>query len=76
MYKNSLLQTLNIRYPLVMAPMFLVSNTKMIKAAIEEGIMGCFPSLNFREEDKLDSVLKDLNEFLQSRKIPPRIFPE
>ncbi len=71
MYKNSLLQTLNIRYPLVMAPMFLVSNARMIKAAMEGGILGCFPSLNFREEEKLESVLKELNEFLQNRKGQP-----
>jgi nitronate monooxygenase len=36
----------------------------MIKAAIESKIIGTFPTLNFRDSAKLDSVLKELNTFV------------
>ncbi len=54
---------LGIRHPLVMAPMFLVSNEKMVEAAMRSGILGCFPSLNYRDADQLESVLISLNAF-------------
>lgn len=62
---------LNIRFPLIMAPMFLVSNEAMLKEAIEAGIMGCFPSLNFRNDASLKDILKNLNELLNQRKGMP-----
>lgn len=67
-YKNGFTETLNLRFPLVMAPMFLVTNVPMLKAGMEAGILACFPSLNFRKEGELDSVLKELNAFLATRK--------
>ena len=67
-FKNSFTEALHLRLPIVMAPMFLVSNPAMLKAGIEAGILACFPSLNFREKGELDSVLEDLNSFLASRK--------
>src|SRR4051794_23807621 len=67
-YQNELTRLLNIKHPLIMAPMFLVSNVAMIKAAMEANILGCFPSLNFRDERTLDEVLKELNIFLDARK--------
>jgi nitronate monooxygenase len=67
-FSNNLTRQLNISHPLVMAPMFLVSNFKMIKAAIEEGILGCFPSLNFRKENELSIMLQQLNDFMLTRK--------
>lgn len=62
-FENELTRTLGIRHPLVMAPMFLISNEAMIKAAMSAGILGCFPSLNYREPEKLDALLAALNEF-------------
>jgi nitronate monooxygenase len=47
--------------------MFLVTNEEMLKASMEAGIMGCFPSLNYRTEGQLDEVLKSLNKFLSAR---------
>ncbi len=52
----------NLKIPVVMAPMFLVSNLQMLKAAIDSGILGVFPTLNYRNEGELESVLKSLNE--------------
>jgi nitronate monooxygenase len=56
-----------IRFPVIMAPMFLVSNVPMMEAAIDNGIMGVFPSLNFREENKLNDVLSHLKAFQSAR---------
>lgn len=44
-----------------MAPMFLVSNVKMVLAAIESGITGVIPALNFRNDEELRVALKELN---------------
>lgn len=57
-----LTSALAIRYPVIMAPMFLVSNEKMVKAAMDNGIAGTFPSLNFRKEGELKQVLDQLNQ--------------
>lgn len=62
-FSNTFTQRCGIRYPLVMAPMFLVSNQEMIKSAIRAGILGCFPSLNFRKKGELAEVLAELNSF-------------
>jgi nitronate monooxygenase len=59
---QTLTQTLGIRYPLIMAPMFLVSNEPMMQAAIRSGIAGTFPSLNYRREGELPALLERLNE--------------
>lgn len=67
-FKNDLTVALNIRFPLVMAPMFLVTTVPMVKEAVSTGILGCFPSLNFRNEGELEGVLDDLNAFMSLRK--------
>lgn len=59
--KHKFLSDLKIKYPIIMAPMFLVSNEQMMLASIEEGVMGVFPSLNFREESKLSMIIDSLN---------------
>ena len=42
--------------------MFLVSNKDMLIAAMRSGIMGVFPSLNFRKDGELASLLEELNK--------------
>ncbi|SEW19999.1 nitronate monooxygenase [Chitinophaga sp. YR573] len=64
-----LTSALAIRYPIIMAPMFLVSNEKMVKAAMDNGIAGTFPSLNFRKEGELKTVLENLNKYMAT--LPP-----
>ena len=71
LFSNDFTKMLNLRYPLVMAPMFLVSNVAMLKAAIDEGILGCFPSLNFRNENELEEVLIEMNKYLSLHKGRP-----
>ncbi len=63
MSKTEMTDTLKIEFPLIMAPMFLVSNVEMLKAGMRSGIMATFPSLNFRKNSELDSVIKELNVF-------------
>jgi nitronate monooxygenase len=46
--KAALCTLLNIEFPVIMAPMFLVSNEKMIIEAINAGITGAIPALNYR----------------------------
>ena len=49
---------LGLRYPLVAAPMFLISNKEMIVAAAEAGILGAMPSLNARTAEAFEADLK------------------
>lgn len=58
--KTAFSSLLQIEFPIIMAPMFLVSNQKMVESAMDNGIMGTFPTLNFREEDQLEGILKAL----------------
>lgn len=69
--ENELTRMLNLRLPLVMAPMFLVTNELMVREAIGAGILGCFPSLNYRKEGELEGVLSRLNEFVRGREGQP-----
>jgi nitronate monooxygenase len=58
--RTALTQLLDIKYPIIQAPMFLVSNTAMVKAAMESGIAGCIPALNYRTLDELRAAIHDL----------------
>lgn len=59
MTKPSLTALLNINKPLIIAPMFLVSNTKMVIEAMNSGVAGCIPALNYRTLEELrESILE------------------
>lgn len=60
--KNRFTNDLTIDFPMIMAPMFLVSNLDMCLEAMRGGIAGTFPSLNFREAGQLEEILAKLNE--------------
>jgi nitronate monooxygenase len=51
---------LGIEFPVIMAPMFLVTNKEMLLAGMKSGIMSVFPSLNFRKTDELSTILDEL----------------
>ena len=53
---------LGIRYPIIMAPMFLVSNETMIIEAVKAGITGCIPALNWRTDETMRAGLKKIRE--------------
>ncbi|MBP9082138.1 MAG: nitronate monooxygenase [Bacteroidia bacterium] len=65
--KSSFCNQLGIRLPVIMAPMFLVTNEPMLKAALDSGIMGVFPTLNYRKEGELEALIKQLHDYKQSR---------
>ncbi len=55
-------EKLGIKHPLIVAPMFLVSNVKMVKSAYESGGIGCLPAQNFRTQEDFENALKTLTE--------------
>ena len=60
---TALTQMFNLRLPIIMAPMFLVSNEEMMKSAMRFGILGTFPTLNYRKENELQVLIANLYKF-------------
>jgi nitronate monooxygenase len=60
MTKPTLTALLNINRPLIMAPMFLVSNTKMVIEGMKSGVAGCIPALNYRTLEELRASVVEL----------------
>ena len=60
MRKESLTALLGIQHPIIMAPMFLVSNTKMVIEGMKSGVAGCIPALNYRTLDELRASVREL----------------
>ena len=53
-----------LRLPVIGAPMFIVSNPKMVIAQCTSGIVGSFPALNARPASLLDEWLHQITEAL------------
>lgn len=51
---------LGIQYPVIAAPMFLISNVKMTIAALNNGVTAAFPALNYRTEDQLRTAISEI----------------
>ena len=60
---TALTQMFNLRLPIIMAPMFLVSNEEMMKSAMRFGVLGTFPTLNYRKENELQDLIANLHKF-------------
>jgi nitronate monooxygenase len=56
--KIKLTDLLGIEYPIIMAPMFLVSNTQMIIEGLKAGVTGAIPALNYRSVDELREAIR------------------
>jgi len=56
----ALSKMLNIEFPVIVAPMFLVSNVEMIIASIKSGATGAIPALNYRTVDELRAAIKEI----------------
>jgi nitronate monooxygenase len=54
----------SLRIPVVGAPMFIVSNPKLVIAQCTSGIVGSFPALNARPAEMLDEWLHEITEAL------------
>ena len=62
MKKEQLTELLNIEYPIIMAPMFLVTNKKMMIEALNSGIAACIPALNFRNIEKFEKAINEIRD--------------
>lgn len=58
--KAKLCELLGIEFPVIMAPMFLVSDEKMIIEAIKSGITGAIPALNYRNTNDLRRAIRKI----------------
>jgi nitronate monooxygenase len=58
--KTQLTDMLGIDFPIIQAPMFLVSNTKMVIEACNSGITGCIPAMNYRSIAELRSAIQEV----------------
>ncbi len=54
----------NLRIPLIGAPMFIVSGPELVIAQCQAGIVGSFPALNARPQEKLEDWLLQIKEEL------------
>ncbi len=59
---TALTRMLNIKYPIIQAPMFLVSNVAMVTEAMKGGIAGCIPALNYRTLEELRAAVRELHK--------------
>ena len=64
----------SLELPVIMAPMFLISNPIMVIKACKSGIIGSFPALNARTNDILESWMKQIVDelALQKKKNPDK----
>jgi nitronate monooxygenase len=59
---KTLQELLGIEHPIIIAPMFLVSNVKMVTAAMQKNIAACIPALNYRTSEKLREAIQELHK--------------
>ena len=52
----------NVRYPIICAPMFLVSSVTMVAGATNAGGLGTFPALNYRPVERFTQALREIRE--------------
>ena len=53
-----------LRLPVIGAPLFIISNPKLVIAQCTAGIVGSFPALNARPASQLDEWLHEITEAL------------
>ena len=58
--RTRLTDMLHLEHPLIMAPMFLVSNVAMVKEGMRCGVAGCIPALNYRTLEELRAAIREL----------------
>ena len=57
-FSTELSRRIGLTYPIVAAPMFIISNKEMIVACAEAGILGTMPSLNARTSEGFEEDLR------------------
>jgi nitronate monooxygenase len=58
----TLQELLGIEHPILVAPMFLVSNVEMVKAVMQKNVAGCIPALNYRTIPELKKAIRELQK--------------
>lgn len=58
----ALSKMLKIEFPVIVAPMFLVSNKEMIIEAVKAGVTGAIPALNYRTVDELRNEIREIKK--------------
>lgn len=58
--QQNLSEIIQIQHPIIMAPMFLISNVKMAIAGMESGVAACIPALNYRNTSLLKEAILEL----------------
>lgn len=61
-FNNSLTKMLGIEFPIIVAPMFLVSNAKMLIQAANSGVTGCVPALNYRTINDFKDAIREVKD--------------
>jgi len=56
----------NLRLPVIAAPLFIVSNPKLVIAQCTAGVLGSFPALNARPASQLDEWIHEITEALSA----------
>lgn len=68
----------SLSLPLIVAPMFLVSGTKLVIESCKKGMLGTFPSLNGRSvqdfENMLVEIISELEKFTEETGCEPAPF--
>lgn len=57
---NPFCKLMGIDYPIIMAPMFLVSNVQMVIEALESGITAAIPALNYRTDEAFRAAILEI----------------
>ncbi len=67
MHRILINELLDVKYPIIMAPMFLVTNTKMMIEALNADIAACIPALNFRTDQELRNAIREIRNNTNSK---------
>lgn len=57
---------LDIKYPIILAPMFLVTDVAMVKSALDSGISAAIPAMNFRNPHDLTKAIEEIKNYTSS----------
>ncbi|BAX82338.1 NAD(P)H-dependent flavin oxidoreductase [Labilibaculum antarcticum] len=60
--RSTLKQILGIEHPILLAPMFLISNAKMVIEALKCGCTAAIPALNYRTEKELRAAIREIRQ--------------
>lgn len=60
MSETAITRMLGIRYPILAAPMFLISDVGMVVAVSEAGGLGTFPALNYRSSELFRAAVQEI----------------